>query len=59
VIGLNDHFAAGLGEVNFEEVAGYLPENAFRTCEFLNSNSPEQVHAGIQYLVDQQCVKKP
>ncbi|MHC1739811.1 MAG: HAD-IA family hydrolase [Anaerolineaceae bacterium] len=58
VIGLNDHFAAGLGEVNYEEIATYLPENAFRTCEFLDSNSPEQVQAGIQYLFIHKCVKK-
>jgi HAD superfamily hydrolase (TIGR01549 family) len=58
VIGLNDHFAAGLGEVKYEEIAPYLPESAFRTCEFLDSNSPEQVQTGLQYLFIHECVKK-
>jgi len=33
-------------------VARYLPANVLRTCEFQSSNSPEQVAAGLKWLVD-------
>jgi len=52
-----DHFAPGLGEVDFDMVASYLPEGAYRTCELQVTNSPEQVKAGLKYLVDHGCVK--
>ena len=58
VIGLNDHFAAGLGEMRFAEIAARLPEGAFRTCEFLDSNTPQQVRAGLRFLHDQGCIKE-
>lgn len=50
VIGLSDHRAAGLGQVDWKLVAAYLPENIFRTCEFQNDNTPEQVAAGLRFL---------
>ncbi len=43
VVGLSDHRAPGLGEVDFRMVAGYLPKDSFRTVEVLGSNSPEQI----------------
>ncbi|RPJ23879.1 MAG: HAD family hydrolase [Chloroflexi bacterium] len=57
VIGTTDHYAPGLGEVDFGMVAAYLPENAFRTCEFQTFNSPEQVKAGLKFLVEHGCIK--
>jgi HAD superfamily hydrolase (TIGR01662 family) len=57
VIGVTDHFAPGLGEVDFSMVAKYLPENAFRTCEFHTSNTPEQVKAGLKFLFEHGCIK--
>jgi sugar phosphate isomerase/epimerase len=57
VIGTTDHYAAGLGEVNFSTVAAFLPENAFRTCEFQSFNTPEQVKAGLKVLVEHGCIK--
>ena len=56
VIGIDDHRAAGLGQVNWEMVARYLPANALRTCEFQNDNSPEQVAAGVKWLIEKHCV---
>lgn len=50
VLGTTDHYAPGLGTVDFDRVAAYLPDEAFRTCEFQNTNTPEQVKAGLQYL---------
>ena len=58
VIGLNDHFAAGLGEMRFSEIANRLPEGAFRTCEFLDSNTPQQVRSGLRFLYDQGCINE-
>jgi hypothetical protein len=51
-VGVKDHLAAGLGEVDWEMVAGYLPSDALRTCEFQSFNSPRQVAAGLKWLVD-------
>jgi sugar phosphate isomerase/epimerase len=54
--GLRDHYAAGLGEIDWDMVAAYLPADAIRTCEFRNDNTPEQVVAGLQFLADKGCV---
>lgn len=56
VVGVDDHRAAGLGQVNWDMVAPYLPAEAMRTCEFQNFTSPEQVTAGVQWLVKKGCV---
>lgn len=40
VIGVNDQYAPGLGEVDFNMVASYLPEDAIRTFELQAANSP-------------------
>jgi sugar phosphate isomerase/epimerase len=58
VVGLSDHRAPGLGEVDFHMVAGYLPKDSFRTVEVLGSNSPEQLKTGLQKLVDTGCVNR-
>ena len=58
VRGTKDHFTPGLGDVDFDRVAGYLPESAFRTCEFQNFNSPEQVKAGLKLLFERGCVRR-
>jgi sugar phosphate isomerase/epimerase len=56
VIGLQDHYTPGRGNVDYDEIAAYLPENAFRTCEFMESNSPDQIKAGLRYLAQKRCV---
>jgi HAD superfamily hydrolase (TIGR01549 family) len=58
VIHTTDHYAPGLGNVDFATAGGYLPADAFRTCEFQNFNSPEQVKAGLEFLVEHGCIKK-
>jgi HAD superfamily hydrolase (TIGR01549 family) len=58
VITTVDHYAPGLGDVDFGMAATALPENAFRTCEFQNFNTPEQVKAGLEFLVKYNCIKK-
>jgi len=57
VVGTTDHYAPGLGEVDFDVVAAYLPERAFRTCEFQTFNTPEQVKAGLKFLVEHGCIQ--
>jgi sugar phosphate isomerase/epimerase len=57
-IGIHDHLAPGLGEVDFSRLAVYLPEDALRTIELEGSNTPGQVSAGIKYLADKGCVNR-
>ena len=52
VVGITDHQAAGKGQIDWGMVARYLPVNALRTCEFLASNSPEEVAAGARLLAE-------
>jgi sugar phosphate isomerase/epimerase len=54
VVGLKDHLAAGLGQVDWDMVARYMPANALRTCEFQSFNSPQEVAAGLKWLVDRE-----
>ena len=56
VEGLTDHLAAGLGGIDWDLVARYLPAEALRTCEFQFSNSPEEVAAGLRWLGDKGIV---
>jgi sugar phosphate isomerase/epimerase len=57
MIGTTDHYAPGLGEIDFSMIAAYLPENAFRTCEFQTFNTPEQVKAGLEVLFKSGCIQ--
>jgi sugar phosphate isomerase/epimerase len=56
VIGISDHYAPGLGEVDFHMVAAYLPRDAYRACELQSFNTAEQVTNGLKFLVDAGCV---
>lgn len=57
VNGVTDHYAPGLGEVDFDQVAAYLPREAFRTFELQPSSTAEQVKNGLQFLVDHGCIR--
>jgi sugar phosphate isomerase/epimerase len=50
VQGITDHLAAGVGQIDWDMVARYLPAGALRTCEFQATNSPADVAAGVQWL---------
>jgi sugar phosphate isomerase/epimerase len=54
--GLQDHHAAGLGEIDWEMVASYLPEDILRTCEIHNTNTPEQVAASMRFLTNRRVM---
>lgn len=58
VIGITDHYAPGLGEVDYALLAKYLPKDAFRTLEVMSFNSPEQIKNGLQKLVDIGCIDR-
>lgn len=51
VVGVTDHLAAGRGQIEWDTVVGYLPADALRTCEFQSTNSPQEVAAGLRWLV--------
>lgn len=57
VVGTTDHYAPGLGNIDFDMVASHLPEDAIRTCEFQTFNTPEQVKAGLKVLIERGCIK--
>ena len=52
IVGMEDHLAAGEGQMPWDMVARHLPSGILRTCEFRDANSPEQVIAGRQWLAD-------
>jgi FMN phosphatase YigB (HAD superfamily)/sugar phosphate isomerase/epimerase len=56
VAGVDDHWAPGLGEVDFRMVASYLPREAYRVLEVKSVNTPEQIKAGMQILIDTGCI---
>ena len=58
VIGTTDHLAPGLGEVDFDMVARYLPAKALRTCEFQDVNSYEQVKSALEFLAAKGCIPR-
>jgi sugar phosphate isomerase/epimerase len=51
-VGLTDHLIAGLGQVDWDMVSGYLPPGALRTCEFQSFNSPQEVVDGLRWLLE-------
>jgi sugar phosphate isomerase/epimerase len=55
-IGITDHYAPGLGEIDFRAIADYLPDTAFRTLEMLPGNTLAQVKSGINLLVNTGCI---
>jgi sugar phosphate isomerase/epimerase len=57
VIGVSDHYAPGLGEIDFKYISNYLPENSFRTFELQPGNTLAQVKHGVNVLVDAGCIK--
>lgn len=56
-IGTQDHLAPGLGEIDFEMAAKYLPEAAFRTLEVQPHNSNEQIKDGLKILANAGCIR--
>jgi sugar phosphate isomerase/epimerase len=57
VIGVTDHYAPGLGEIDFKFIANFLPETAFRTFEMLPGNTLAQVNVGLDLMIETGCIK--
>jgi sugar phosphate isomerase/epimerase len=57
VIGLTDHYAPGVGEINFNKISPYLPDDSFRTLEILPCNTPAHVKQSLSLLVKAGCLK--
>jgi HAD superfamily hydrolase (TIGR01662 family) len=58
VVGVTDHRAPGLGELDFRCLASWLPKDAFRTLELQGHNSPEQIKNALKILVDSGCINR-
>ena len=58
VIGTTDHLAPGLGEVDFDMVARYLPAQAIRTCEFQDVQHPRTGQGWLDFLAAKGCISK-
>jgi len=56
--GIRDHHAVGLGEIDWDMIKPYIPAGIVRTCEFRKHNTPEQITAAMQSLVDMGYVKR-
>lgn len=57
VRGITDHRAPGTGEVDFDQVAEYLIEDAFCTLEVRPELTSEQVTASLTFLADHGCIR--
>lgn len=58
VIGVTDHLAPGTGDVDFDMLAPYLPDEAIRTLELHPTNTPEQIRAGLKFLAAHGCIRE-
>lgn len=56
-IGIQDHLAPGLGEIDFHMVASHLPPSAYRAMEVHPHNKFEQVRNGLILLRDAGCIQ--
>ncbi len=57
-IGIDNHLAPGLGEIDFSRVATYLSKDVICTVELEGRNTPTQVKAGIKNLADQGGIRR-
>jgi len=58
VKGITDHQSPGLGDIDFEMVAKYIPEYAWRTLEVGPQVSQQELVDGMELLVAKGIVKK-
>lgn len=58
VRGIQDHLAAGLGTMDWDLVARYLPAGALRTCEFKPANSRHELRTALTWLADRGCISR-
>lgn len=56
IVGLRDHLAPGVGQMDWDTVARYLLVEVVRTCECRSYNSPQELVAGMRLLAEKGCV---
>ncbi len=56
IVGLRDHLAPGLGQINWDMVARHLLAGIVCTCECRSYNSPQELTAGMRLLAEKGCV---
>lgn len=56
VIGIKDHQAPGMGEVDFRLIAQHLPPDCYRTLEVDKALTTDAIERTMQYLQEQGCV---
>jgi sugar phosphate isomerase/epimerase len=50
VRGIDDHYAPGIGDLDWDLVARNIPKDAIRVCELANWNTPENVAGAVTFL---------
>ncbi len=56
VMGITDHKAPGLGVIDFEKLANYLPENCYRTLEVVPECTLAELETSLDYLANKNCI---
>jgi sugar phosphate isomerase/epimerase len=56
VMGMRDHLACGLGEIDWGWIGGYLTPDTLRTCEFDWYFEPEHLWQGVEFLDRAGCL---
>jgi sugar phosphate isomerase/epimerase len=57
VRGLEDHISPGLGDVDFNLISKYIPNNAVRTLEIKGINDINDIHSGLEVLGKASLIK--
>lgn len=58
VIGITDHQVPGKGEVDFEKIAPYLPDECSKTLEIGPQATLADLTSGLETLVNCKCIKR-
>jgi HAD superfamily hydrolase (TIGR01549 family) len=58
VIGLTDHQTPGIGDIDFSQIAPYIPENACRTLEIGSQATLPDIAEGLEVLTKAGCIRK-
>lgn len=58
VIGVTDHQAPGVGQIDFRKIAAYLPETALITLEVGPQASIKDLSRGLEVLAESGCVTR-
>ena len=58
VIGIDDHQAPGCGDIDFQHIARYIPQDAHLTLEVAKTLTPQEIHAGLLHLENKACIKR-